>query len=236
MLSKHYLDFYKNEKELYITVFLLFFKHIVNIKTGKEQILSEDKLYIEKLNKITYTNIINILIDDSLDSIKLQMIDYIIANDDDYPKEIIQMKLEILAYNYSKLNNDDEKQKKIIEKKIIEIIKNKEIYQNLDKNYITMIFKGANFQEGLLILYAMSDDKVNLLNYYMENDMYNKIIAVTDEFGSKNSEYYLQILNYFLSKINDSNKSEFESYIKNELLVLFDLRLNPFFLFCFIFF
>ena len=214
MLSKHYLDFYRNEKELYITVFLLFFKHIVNIKTGKEQILSEDKLYVEKLNKITYTNIINILIDDSLDSIKLQMIDYIIANDDDYPKEIIQMKLEILAYNYSKLNDDDEKQKKIIEKKIIEIIKNKDIYKNLDKNYITMIFKGANFQEGLLILYAMSDDKVNLLNYYMENDMYNKIIAVTDEFGSKNSEYYLQILNYFLSKINDSNKSEFESYIK----------------------
>ena len=77
-----------------------------------------------------------------------------------------------------------------------------------------MIFKGANFQEGLLILYAMSDDKVNLLNYYMENDMYNKIIAVTDEFGSKNSKYYLQILNYFLSKVNDSNKSEFESYIK----------------------
>ena len=50
ILSKHYLDFYKNEKELFITVFLLFFKHIVNLKTGKEQNLSEDKLYLEKLN------------------------------------------------------------------------------------------------------------------------------------------------------------------------------------------
>ena len=77
-----------------------------------------------------------------------------------------------------------------------------------------MLFKGANFQEGILVLYSMNDDKESLLNYYMENDMFNKIIAVTDEFGEKNSEYYLQILNYFLSKINDSNKSEFESYIK----------------------
>ena len=213
ILSKHYLDFYKNEKELFITVFLLFFKHIVNLKTGKEQNLSEDKLYLEKLNKITYMNIINILIDDSLDTIKLQMIDYIMANDEDYPKEIIQMKIEILVNNYSNLN-DDEKQKKIIEKKIIDIIKNKDINQNLDKNYLIMLFKGVNFQEGILVLYSMDDDKESLLSYYMENDMYNKIIAVTDEFGEKNSEYYLQILNYFLSKINDSNKSEFESYIK----------------------
>ena len=213
ILSKHYLDFYKNEKELFITVFLLFFKHIVNLKTGKEQNLSEDKLYLEKLNKITYMNIINILIDDSLDTIKLQMIDYIMANDEDYPKEIIQMKIEILVNNYSNLN-DDEKQKKIIEKKIIDIIKNKDINQNLDKNYLIMLFKGANFQEGILVLYSMDDDKESLLSYYMENDMYNKIIAVTDEFGEKNSDYYLQILNYFLSKINDSNKSEFESYIK----------------------
>jgi len=158
-------------------------------------------------------NIINILTDDSLDTIKLQMIDYIIANDPNFSIEIIQMKLELLINNYSKIS-EDEKQKKIIEKKIMDILKNKNIYQNLDKNYLTMLFKNANFQEGILILYAMNEDKIGLLNYYMDNDMYNKIIAVTDEFGSKNSKYYLQILNYFLSKVNDSNKSEFESYIK----------------------
>ena len=213
ILSRNYLEFFQNEKELFITVFLLFFKHIINIKTGKEQIKSQDKFYLEKLNKITYMNIINILTDDSLDTIKLQMIDYIIANDSNFLPEIIQMKLELLINNYSKIS-EDEKQKKIIEKKIIDIIKNKNIYQDLDKNYLTMLFKNANFQEGILMLYAMNEDKIGLLNYYMDNDMYNKIIAVTDEFGSKNSKYYLQILNYFLSKVNDSNKSEFESYIK----------------------
>ena len=213
ILSKNYLEFYQNEKELFITVFLLFFKHIVNIKTGKEQILSLDIEYIEKLNKITYMNIINILTDDSTDEIKLQMIDYIIANDTNYPIEIIQTKLEILINNYSTSTND-EKQKIMTEKKIIDIIKNKNIYKLLNKNYLIMLFKNANFQEGILILYAMNEDKIGLLNYYMDNNMYNKIIAVTDEFGSKNSKYYLQILNYFLSKINDSNKSDFESYIK----------------------
>ena len=28
------------------------------------------------------------------------------------------------------------------------------------------------------MLYAMNEDKIGLLNYYMDNDMYNKIIAV----------------------------------------------------------
>ena len=212
IFSKNYSEFFTNEKELFIAVFLLFFKHFVNLKTGKEKIISQDKIYKEKLNSITYMDIINILTDESLDEIKLQMIEYIISNDMNYPIEIIQMKLEILINNYSKVS--EEKQKKIFEKKIIDIIKNKNIYKNLDKNYLTLIFQTANFQEGLLVLFSMNEDKINLLNYYMEHDMYNKIIAVTDEFGSKNSKYYLQILNYFLSKINDINKSDFESYIK----------------------
>jgi hypothetical protein len=212
ILSKNYLEFYENEKDLFITVFLLFFKHFINIKTGKEEISSQDKLYIEKFNKITYMNIINILIDDSFDDIKLQMIDYLIANDSNYPLEIIQMKIEILINNYTKIK--EEKKKKNIEKKIIDILKDKNIYDNLDKNYLTLIFQNANFQEGILIILSMNEDKTNLLNYYMENDMYNKIIAVTDEFGSKNSKYYIQILNYFLSKMTESNKSDFESYIK----------------------
>ena len=212
IFSKNYSEFFTNEKELFIAVFLLFFKHFVNLKTGKEKIISQDKIYKEKLNSITYMDIINILTDESLDEIKLQMIEYIISNDMNYPIEIIQMKLEILINNYSKVS--EEKQKKIFEKKIIDIIKNKNLYKNLDKNYLTLIFQTANFQEGLLVLFSMNEDKINLLNYYMEHDMYNKIIAVTDEFGSKNSKYYLQILNYFLSKINDINKSDFESYIK----------------------
>ena len=212
IFSKNYSEFFTNEKELFIAVFLLFFKHFVNLKTGKEKIISQDKIYKEKLNSITYMDIINILTDESLDEIKLQMIEYIISNDMNYPIEIIQMNLEILINKYSKVS--EEKQKKIFEKKIIDIIKNKNIYKNLDKNYLTLIFQTTNFQEGLLVLFSMNEDKINLLNYYMEHDMYNKIIAVTDEFGSKNSKYYLQILNYFLSKINDINKSDFESYIK----------------------
>ena len=210
--SKHYLEFYQNEKELFIAVFLLFFKHFTKIKIGEEIIISRDKTYLDKFNKITYANVINILTDDSLNNIKLQMIDYIIANDENYPIDIIQMKIEILVSNYSLI--EDDKQKKLIEEKIIDIIKNKKICKSLDKNYLKLLFESINFQNGLLILYAVHEDKLNLLNYYMEHDMYNKIIAVTDEFGSKNSKYYLQILNYFISKINDENKSDFESYIK----------------------
>jgi len=135
IFSKNYSEFFTNEKELFIAVFLLFFKHFVNLKTGKEKIISQDKIYKEKLNSITYMDIINILTDESLDEIKLQMIEYIISNDMNYPIEIIQMKLEILINNYSKVS--EEKQKKIFEKKIIDIIKNKKIYKYLDMNYLT---------------------------------------------------------------------------------------------------
>ena len=212
IFSKNYLEFFQNEKELFTNVFINFFKHFTNIKIGNEDIKNYSKLYIQKFNEISYTNVLNILTDDCFNDIKLQMIDVILAHDPNIPIDLIQMKIEILINKYSSIN--DENQRKIIEDKIKEILKNKNICKLLDKNYLTLLFQTSNFQEGILILYAMNGDKVNLLNYYMDNDMYNKIIALTDEFGAINSNYYIKILNYFISKYNDNDKENFESYIK----------------------
>ena len=212
IFSKNYLEFFQNEKELFTNVFINFFKHFTNIKIGNEGVKNYSKLYIQKFNEISYTNVLNILTDDCFNDIKLQMIDVILAHDPNIPIDLIQMKIEILINKYSSIN--DENQRKIIEDKIKEILKNKNICKLLDKNYLTLLFHTSNFQEGILILYAMNGDKVNLLNYYMDNDMYNKIIALTDEFGAINSNYYIKILNYFISKYNDNDKENFESYIK----------------------
>ena len=212
IFSKNYLEFFQNEKELFTNVFINFFKHFTNIKIGNEDIKNYSKLYIQKFNEISYTNVLNILTDDCFNDIKLQMIDVILAHDPNIPIDLIQMKIEILINKYSSIN--DENQRKIIEDKIKEILKNKNICKLLDKNYLTLLFQTSNFQEGILILYAMNGDKVNLLNYYMDNDMYNKIIALTDEFGAINSNYYIKILNYFISRYNDNDKENFESYIK----------------------
>ena len=212
IFSKSYLDFYQNEKQLFIDVFLNFFRHFVNIKIGSEEISSSNIIYIKKLNQITYMNIINILTDDTFNDIKIQMIDAILSHDKKYPIELVRMKIELLINKYSLIK--EEEQKKVIEDKIIEILKNKNICSKLDKNYLTLLFQTSDFQEGILILNAIYGDKINLLNYYMDNDMYNKIIAVTDEFGAINSNYYIQILNYFISKYNENNKEDFESYIK----------------------
>ena len=212
IFSKSYLDFYQNEKQLFIDVFLNFFRHFVNIKIGSEEISSSNIIYIKKLNQITYMNIINILTDDTFNDIKIQMIDAILSHDKKYPIELVRMKIELLINKYSLIK--EEEQKKVIEDKIIEILKNKNICSKLDKNYLTLLFQTSDFQEGILILNAIYGDKINLLNYYMDNDMYNKIIAVTDEFGAINSNYYIQILNYFITKYNENNKEDFESYIK----------------------
>ena len=216
IFSKNYLVFYENEKDLFIDVFINFFKHFTNIKIGNEEILSNNKVYIQKLKEISYMNVINILTDDVFNDIKIQMIDVIISHDKKYPIDLIRMKIEILINKYSLIDNDneDDKNKINIEEEIIKILKDKKIIEQLDKNYLTLLFQTSNFQEGILILNAMNGDKINLLNYYMDHNLYNKIIAVTDEFGSINSNYYLQILNYFISHYNENNKEYFESYIK----------------------
>ena len=212
ILSKSYLEFFQNEKQLFIEVFLNFFRHFVSIKIGTEEIDSSNKVYVQKLNQISYMNVINILTDDTFNDIKLQMIDVILTHDRKYPIELVRMKIEILINKYALTK--EENQKIIIEEKIKEILKNKNICTKLDKNYLTLLFQTSDFQEGILILNAINGDKINLLNYYMDNNMFNKIIAVTDEFGAINSNYYIQILNYFISKFNENNKGDFESYIK----------------------
>ena len=212
ILSKNYLVFYQKEKQLFTEVFINFFKHFVNIKICNEEILSSNKIYLQKLIEINYINVINILTDDSFNELKLQMIELIISHDKNYPIDLIKMKIEILINKYSLLNDDNKK--KIVEDKILEILKNRNIYKKLDKNYLTLLFKTSDFQEGIIILNALNGDKKSLLNYYMDNNLYNKIIAVTDEFGIINSNYYIQILNYFILNYNDNNKEDFESYIK----------------------
>ena len=218
IFSKNYLVFYENEKELFIEVFINFFQHFVNIKIGNEEVLTNNKIYIQKLKDISYMNVINILTDDYFNDIKIQMIDVIISHDKKFPIELIRMKIEILINKYSLIGNENEKEdddkKLYIEQEIIKILRDKIICQRLDKNYLTLLFQTSNFQEGILIINAINGDKLNLLNYYMDNNMYNKIIAVTDEFGEINSNYYLQILNYFISHYSDNNKEYFESYIK----------------------
>ena len=212
ILSKNYLVFYQKEKQLFTEVFINFFKHFVNIKICNEEILSSNKIYLQKLIEINYINVINILTDDSFNELKLQMIELIISHDKNYPIDLIKMKIEILINKYSLLNDDNKK--KIVEDKILEILKNRNLYKKLDKNYLTLLFKTSDFQEGIIILNALNGDKKSLLNYYMDNNLYNKIIAVTDEFGIINSNYYIQILNYFILNYNDNNKEDFESYIK----------------------
>ena len=212
IFSKNYFVFYQKERQLFTDAFINFFKHFLNIKVGNEEVSSSNKIYLQKLNEISYLNVINILTDDYFNDLKLKMIELIISHDKNYPIELIRMKIEILINKYSLLNEEDKK--KLIEDKIIEILKNKNICKKLDKNYLILLFQTSDFQEGILILNAIRGDKINLLNYYMDNNLYNKIIAVTDEFATINSNYYIQILNYFISKYNDNNKEDFESYIK----------------------
>ena len=209
---KFYLDFYQNEKELFINVFINFFKHFVNIQIGNEKLNNTNEKYFYYFNQITYKKVLDLLIDDCFDDIKLQMIDIIQAHDICVSIEIITLKIELLINKYSSIN--DQNKKETIEDEIIKLLKDKNIYNSLDKNYITLLFQTSNFQEGLLIMHAMNGDKIDLLNYYMDKNMYNKLIAVTDEFGAINSNYYLQILNYFISKYNDIKNEDFESYIK----------------------
>ena len=214
ILYKYSHEFIVAEKELFTECYLLLFYAILEIKTGIRKINSTNKKYIEKINKIKYINILNIITDDSLNDIKIHIIDNIINKDKNYPIEVFQQKIEIFISKYISLENNEEKIK--CGNQIIRLLKEKGMYKKLDKIYLSILFKSADFIDGLIILNNLNGDKISLLNYYMENDMDKRILAEADEYGAINSNYYIRILNYFLNKYisNDKEKTIIESHIK----------------------
>ena len=204
------LLFEKNKEKMLKLIYQIL-NHLINIKNGKEVILGNQD-YIEKVKKLNYDDLINLVILDKYENIRENMLNFIIENDKNCNSKIIIGKIEISLVKFKEFSkehiNDNNNLKNPYIEDIINILKNKNKLAKIDKNYLMTLFITYNFQEGIIYLNEILNDQMRLLQIYMENQNYEKILNICDSYGLKNNDIYFQSLYYFIKTYSKDNSTE----------------------------
>jgi hypothetical protein len=127
----------------------------------------------------------------------------------EFSKEMIHRRIEL----YLEENEEDNS------KKIIEMLGDDKFKDKYDIQYLIMLFKYKEFKQGIEIISKMINKKQELLNIYMINKEYQKIIDMCNVLDESGISSIGIILNYFLDKklraqLNESELDEINKYLK----------------------
>ena len=116
------------------------------------------------------------------------------------------------------------------DKKVMEMLGDDKFKDKYDIQYLIMLFKFKEFKQGIEALSKIINKKHELLNIYMIQKNYEKIIQMCDELNDSGISAAGIILNYFLDKKlrENMNKEEIEdinNYLKKFLLKILDENL-----------
>jgi len=95
-----------------------------------------------------------------------------------------------------------EESKQIIIEEINNILKISSYYEKIDKNYLKMIFKLANFKPGLIEIAKMQNNEQEIITIFMEEDNFEQIIQTCKIYASKDKLIWVQAFNYFVNYKN----------------------------------
>ena len=135
----------------------------------------------------------------------------------EFSKEMIHRRIELYLEEKDEENN----------KKIIEMLGDNKFKDKYDIQYLIMLFKFKEFKQGIEFISKLINKKQELLNIYMLNKEYQKIIDmcnISDESGISSIGI---ILNYFLDKklrsqLDESGINEINEYLKKLLEKILD--------------
>ena len=135
----------------------------------------------------------------------------------EFSKEMIHRRIELYLEEKDEENN----------KKIIEMLGDNKFKDKYDIQYLIMLFKFKEFKQGIEFISQLINKKQELLNIYMLNKEYQKIIDmcnISDESGISSIGI---ILNYFLDKklrsqLDESGITEINEYLKKLLEKILD--------------
>ena len=140
----------------------------------------------------------------------------------EYDEKIIQRRIELF------LEEKDENYKL----NILKMLKDKKYMNKFNKEYLMILFKYNKFKEGINMLKEISNQKQDLIQFYIENKNYDKLIEIIDniilnneKFDEKNINdkfnpdlsFIVIILKFFISQKNKNADKKLDVYIKNIL-------------------
>ena len=140
----------------------------------------------------------------------------------EYDEKIIQRRIELF------LEEKDENYKL----NILKMLKDKKYMNKFNKEYLMILFKYNKFKEGINMLKEISNQKQDLIQFYIENKNYDKLIEIIDNIILNNEKieeknindkfnpdlsFIVIILKFFISQKNKNADKKLDVYIKNIL-------------------
>ena len=135
----------------------------------------------------------------------------------EFSKEMIHRRIELYLEEKDEDNN----------KKIIEMLGDKKFKDIYDIQYLIMLFKFKEFKQGIEFISQMINKKQELLNIYMLNREYQKIIDMCNILDESGISSIGIILNYFLDKklrsqLDEIGINDINDYLKKLLQKILD--------------
>ena len=130
---------------------------------------------------IKYENLIKIFINQ--EDLLEELLDFILISDDNCDSSIIHRRIELYLDKLDEENKTNLESRYATKENINNIIKNKKYQNKIDKNYVLMLFKMHNFPVGIVTLSEIMELRQELLQIYMDNHQYEKIINICENFG-----------------------------------------------------
>ena len=131
----------------------------------------------------------------------------------EFSKEMIHRRIELYL---------EEKDEKDNDKKIIEMLGDNKFKDKYDIQYLIMLFKYKEFKQGIEVLSKILNKKHELLNIYMTQKDYEKIIEMCYNLNESGISSAGIILNYFIDKklrkaMNKDEIKKINEYLKKFL-------------------
>ena len=188
----------------------LFFNRVSSFIEGK-------KMYLEQKDIFKIIQIF--MVSDKYFKIFFDKID---AYGIEYDEKIIQRRIELF------LEEKDENYKL----NILKMLKDKKYMNKFNKENLMILFKYNKFKEGINMLKEISNQKQDLIQFYIENKNYDKLIEIIDNIILNNEKieeknindkfnpdlsFIVIILKFFISQKNKNTDKKVDIYIKNIL-------------------
>jgi hypothetical protein len=196
-------------------------KKIIFLKSCENK--PDEKMTDEEFNKIKelkYEKIISIYISKESQPKLAKLLELIMEEDKNCPISIVHRRIELYVDDYVENKNSGISSKNA--ENISNILKDDRFKNNIDKNYLLMLFKVSNYNDGITALSEYMNLNQDLNLFYMENHDYKKLIELCEK--NKDINYWIQALNYFISISHENMKNFLEENVK---LILDKLINNP---------
>ena len=186
-------------------------KKIIFLKSCENK--PDEKMTDEEFNKIKelkYEKIISIYISKESQPKLAKLLELIMEEDKNCPISIVHRRIELYVDDYVENKNSSISSKNA--ENISNILKDERFKNNIDKNYLLMLFKVSNYNDGITALSEFMNLNQDLNLFYMEAHDYKKLIELCEKNDDIN--YWIQALNYFIGISHENMKNFVEENVK----------------------